>query len=271
MMRMMLNAMLVFGAILGSGFEAASQDSGSKDSAAQGSGVQASQRGYSYGDERVAEDATGNQPRDQNSARASAAAEKAARATLQAAGQSAGASKDQLEAIAYWVSQLGHDHYLRREKASEKLLAAGVQAVPALVAVIRIGDLEVIERATNVLTEIAYYRPPEEDGGAWEQLRRLATRAVGRRASSAKTAVEDIRDHRSEQARAALAAAGIFVGVDEFAVSAISVPRLIMQIDSGWSGDVRALQWLAWLRPAATSNSKASSFIIFNLRLLLVW
>lgn len=261
MMRMMLNAMLVFGAILGSGFEAAGQDSGGKDSAAQGSGAQASQRGYSYGDERVAEDATGNKPRDQNSARASTAAEDAARAALQAAGQSAGGSKDQSEAIAYWVSQLGHDHYLRREKASEKLLAAGVQAVPALVAVIRTGDLEVIERATNVLTEIAYYRPPEEDGGAWEQLRRLATQAVGRRAASAKIAVEDIRDYRSEQARAALAAAGIFVGVDEFAVSAISIPRLIVQIDSGWSGDVRALQWLAWLKGVEYARVKGDAAV----------
>ena len=261
MMRMMLNAMLVLGTILVCRFEAAGQDSGGRNPVAQESGTQASDGRNAYGSETAVPDVTGSRPRSRTSARQSRAAADAARAALQAAGKSGDASKDQSEAIAYWVGQLGHDHYLRREKASEKLLAAGVQAVPSLVSVIRTGDLEVIERATEVLTEIAFYRPPEEDGGAWEQLRLLATQAVGRRAASAKTAVEDIRDYRAEQAREALAAAGIFVGVDEFAVSAISIPRLIVQIDSDWSGDVRALQWLAWLKGVEYARIKGDAAV----------
>ena len=148
----------------------------------------------------------------------------AAKSALAAAAKNTATKQSDGASIDYWVSQLGHDHYLRREKATEKLVAAGTDAIPALVQVIRVGDLEVIERATEVLTEIAFSRPPAEDGGSWAQLQQLATQAVGRRASCAKIAVEEIREHRADQAREALSAAGIFVGMDEFAISAITIP-----------------------------------------------
>ena len=76
--------------------------------------------------------------------------------------------------IAYWVSQLGNDHYLRREMASKKLIEAGPPAIEDLVKVIDTGDLEVVERATHVIAEIAFARPPRDDGGAWDQLQLLA-------------------------------------------------------------------------------------------------
>ncbi len=52
-------------------------------------------------------------------------------------------------------SQLGHEHYLRREMASTKLVAAGPAAVDQLAEAIRSGDLEVVERAAAALVEIA--------------------------------------------------------------------------------------------------------------------
>ncbi|MGI9473949.1 MAG: PDZ domain-containing protein [Rubripirellula sp.] len=185
----------------------------------------------------------------------------AAQDALAAATQDAKATDGDADSIDYWVSQLGHDHYLRREKASEKLVLAGVDAIPALVQVIRVGDLEVIERATEVLTEIAFARAPAEDGGAWEQLSRLATQAVGRRASSARIAIQDIRQHRAEQAREALATAGVFVGMDEFAISSITLPRLIVQIDSQWRGDLSSLQWLEWLSGVEYARIKGDAVV----------
>ena len=163
--------------------------------------------------------------------------------------------------IDYWVSQLGHDQYLRRERASTKLAEAGIAAIPALVKVIREGDLEVIERATEILAEIAFTHAPADDGGSWEQLSELAENSVGRRASCAKAAVEDIRDHRSRQASEALAAAGIFVGMDEFAIRAITLPRFIVQIDGQWHGDLASLQWLAWLRGVEYARIKGDAVV----------
>ncbi|TWU47993.1 PDZ domain-containing protein [Rubripirellula reticaptiva] len=149
--------------------------------------------------------------------------------------------------IAYWVTQLASDHYLRRETAAQKLAQAGPSAIPDLIQVMQTGDLEVVERASNVITEIAVSGSPQEDGGAWDKLNELKSGTVGRVASRAQTAVDEIRKHRSVQARTELNSAGVFVGIDEFVIQARSQPSLIVQIDEKWNGDVEALQWLKWL------------------------
>lgn len=161
--------------------------------------------------------------------------------------------------IAYWVEQLGHDLYLRREMASKKLNDAGPAAIDDLVKAIRTGDLEVVERAMGVITEIAISRPPSDDGGAWDQLNVLATQGAGRRGSSAEAAIDDVREHRAGVARTTLAAAGVFVGMDEFAISAISRPRMIVQIDENWRGDIESLQWLRWLNGVENVRVKGSA------------
>lgn len=149
--------------------------------------------------------------------------------------------------VEYWVEQLGHDQYLRRERASKQLIEAGPEVIPKLVEEIRNGDLEIIERATNVVTQIAISKPPNKDGGAWKQLNKLAVSGAGRSSSCASSAIRDIRKHRARQAREALSTSGIFVGLDEFAIRAISQPRMIVQVDEKWNRDPEALQWLQWL------------------------
>jgi len=161
--------------------------------------------------------------------------------------------------VSYWVTQLGHDHYLRREMASDKLIAAGPGAVDELAEVTRGGDLEVVERAAAVITAIALAHAPNEDGGAWDSLSKMASESGGRRASTAKSALNEIRDHRAIEARKALAGAGIFVGVDEFAIGAISRPLTIVQIDDKWHGDADSLQWLAWLSGVENARVKGSA------------
>jgi hypothetical protein len=161
--------------------------------------------------------------------------------------------------IGHWISQLQHDQYLRRELATKQLMQAGLEAIPSLVEVIGQGELEAVERATNIVTEIALSRPPDDDGGAWDQLSRLAAQGAGRGASSAKAAIDEIREHRAGQAREALAAAGIFVGIDDFVIRAISQPRMIVQIDERWNGDVASLQWLRWLTDVENARVKGSA------------
>ena len=161
--------------------------------------------------------------------------------------------------IAEWVDDLGHEHYLRRESASRRLVRVGPAALYELVRVVRSGELEVVERAIEVMTEIALARHPGEDGGAWDRLNELSINGVGRRASRAKSAVDEIRIHRADQAREALTAAGVFVGIDEFAIRAISKPMMIVQIDDSWRGDVETLQWLRWLRGVENARIKGAA------------
>jgi len=156
-------------------------------------------------------------------------------------------AQDDPDAIANWVAQLNSDQYHRREMATQQLIKAGPEAIDALLNVLGSGELELVERATAVMTEIALAQPPAEDGGAWEKLSALATDSTGRTASRAQTAVQEIRDHRAVQARTKLTAAGIFVGIDEFMIRSISGPAMMIQIDEKWQGDLRSLQWLQWL------------------------
>ncbi len=159
----------------------------------------------------------------------------------------------------YWVTQLNHDQYLRREQASKKLAAAGPQAVPVLVKALQSGDLETVERATTVMRDIALSQPPDDDGGAWGSLTNLASTASGIRASSAQVAIDEVRKYRAEQARKALIAAGVFVGTDDFIVRSVSRPRQIVQIDEGWNEDLAVLQWLRWLEGIEYARVKATA------------
>jgi hypothetical protein len=170
------------------------------------------------------------------------------------AGRQASAQEHPENSIEYWVSQLGHEHYLRREMASKKLIAAGPEAVPLLADAVREGDLEVVERAADAIVEIAIERLPRDDGGAYDRLTTLASQTVGRSASIAKGAAQQIRSHRHSQAREALAMAGIAVGMKEFVIGAISQLKMLVQIDDAWNGDVAALQWLAWLNGIDTAR-----------------
>ncbi len=183
-------------------------------------------------------------------------------AHLKAGAPNTGTEEPRKDTVGYWVVQLGSDQYRRRETAAQKLTEAGPAAIQGLLQVMKSGDLEVVERASNVITEIALTRAPSDDGGAWVQLNELVSSSVGRVASRAQTAIEEIRTHRSEQARNELAAAGVFVGFDEFVIQAKSIPSMIVQIDETWNGDVAALEWLSWLDGIPNARVKGAAITI---------
>jgi hypothetical protein len=147
-----------------------------------------------------------------------------------------------------WVNDLGHDQYLRRENANRKLVAIGTPAVQPLAAAMNTGDLEVIERAIDVITEIGFTKAPSDDGGAWDQLSRIATVGTGQKASRAQSALSEIRAHRATQALAALKSAGVTITTDKvFALSSPPQPRFVVTIGETWNGELESLQWLRWL------------------------
>ncbi len=158
------------------------------------------------------------------------------------------ASESDERSVEYWVEQLSNDHYLRRESAQKRLIRSGDAAVAALESSLDDSDLETTELAIRALGEIALSQEPNDDSGAWAALDRIATRRAGSKASRAKSTLDEVNDFRSERARIAIAEAGVFIGIDEFVIQAISESHLIVQIDDSWRGDLKALDWLRWVR-----------------------
>jgi hypothetical protein len=156
--------------------------------------------------------------------------------------------------VAYWVTQLSNEHYLRREIAEQKLIQAGANAVEELGSVIMDGDLETIERASSALTQIAIDHHPSMDGGAWEKLSYLSTSTTGLVCASTRRATDEVRKQRSDRALNELALAGVFVGEGDFMIRAISDRKLIVQIDENWNQDIVALDWLRWLDQIETAR-----------------
>ena len=81
---------------------------------------------------------------------------------------------------------------------------------------------------------------------AYERLKQLSTQTVGRPASIAKGALAEIQSS-VVSARKFLARAGVFVGLAEFSIGAMSRQRMLVEINENWNGDVETLQWLTWL------------------------
>lgn len=149
--------------------------------------------------------------------------------------------------IAYWITQLSHEHYLRREKASQKLKELGPAVIPHLVTAMNEGDLEVIERSVAVISGFASSLAPADDGNAWRTLKTMATSSVGRRALAAKAAMKEVSESRSEQAEDLLLAAGLFIGQGDFSIAASQKMFRLVEVGDGWNGDVGVLRWLEWV------------------------
>jgi len=149
--------------------------------------------------------------------------------------------------VTYWVSQLGDEHFLRRQKASQVLKEMGPVIIPELVAAMDTGDLEVIERSIGMIADFALTREPSEDGGAWHTLQTMADNSVGRRGLASRSAMKEVRDSRFQQATQVLTAAGVFLGERNFPISASRESMKVAVIGNEWNGDVKVLQWLKWV------------------------
>ncbi|MGB0759193.1 MAG: PDZ domain-containing protein [Rubripirellula sp.] len=159
-------------------------------------------------------------------------------------GTTATSSRNQ---AAYWITQLSHEHYLRRERASQKIKELGPAVIPELVTAMNEGDLEVIERAIAVISDFAITLEPADDGDAWVTLQAMAEKSVGRRALAAKAAMEEVAESRTKQAVDFLVAAGLFVGDGYFSVAASQSTYAFVEVGDQWNGDLKVLRWLEWV------------------------
>ncbi|MEM6779627.1 MAG: PDZ domain-containing protein [Planctomycetota bacterium] len=159
-----------------------------------------------------------------------------------------------------WVEDLSSDSYLRRKRATRELIKAGSKAVAPVVDSLQSGELETTQGAMTILQEIAvsesaFMPPPSVDGGkvivsgaelAWQELNRLA-RTGGSRAAQAIQAIQDVRDVRRTEAVARLTGAGVFIGMREFVLHALTDDRQLLQIDDGYRGSDELLSLLRWI------------------------
>lgn len=157
------------------------------------------------------------------------------------------------------VGQLADSSYLRREIASRQLLAAGESAVAPLEAAMRQGDLELVERGTVILQDLAVLETPSENNVAWEALSRLERSGPAAASSRASTAKSIVRSDRSERARARLGAAGVEVGAQELTFDSRLVITNVIRFPADWAGGEEALQWLPWIYEATTAVVEGAS------------
>lgn len=157
------------------------------------------------------------------------------------------------------VDQLADPSYVRREIASRQLLAAGEAAVAPLEAAMRQGDLELVERGSVILQDLAALEAPSKDNSAWDALSRLEKSGPGAAASRAVIAKSMVRSDRSERAHSHLAAAGIEVGPQELTLDSRLEFLHAIRFPADWSPDEETLQWLPWIYDATAAVVEGTS------------
>lgn len=181
----------------------------------------------------------------QSDSQDAAASEAAAADALEPA--AAALQRDQ-RPLEYWLEQLASNRFANRQVATRQVLRFGQQAVEPLSRAALSGELELTQRAIDILQTLATAQPPDDESGAWAALETLAVQAGGSAAIRARGAMEDIRRQREEQAYVELSAAGVQIGFRDFVMHSRALNREVVWIDRQWKGDVDALRWLRWVK-----------------------
>ncbi len=163
------------------------------------------------------------------------------------------------------VAQLSSNQYVQREIASLELARWGAKAVPVLADQMGKGDLELTERAMQLLQRVAVQETPQDEAIGWNAITQLAHNGNGTTASRARAAMESISKDRQERARSQLTKAGISVGLSDVVLEATTINEEVVHISPNWDGDESALEWLGWLHGihyVATEGSTINRTVI---------
>lgn len=93
--------------------------------------------------------------------------------------------------VADWIKELDADRFTDRQAASDKLIAAGARAIPALIEAAQTGSPETAARAVNVLAEHLKNADADTKAAAKTALENLAESKNAVAARRAKAALED--------------------------------------------------------------------------------
>ena len=145
------------------------------------------------------------------------------------------------------VQMLAAPSYRKRELAMRKLIDAGREAIPPLEAAMRDGNLELVDRASSILQDLALVETPEDEGVAWKALERLQQNGPGAASTRAYSSLTLIRRERIKRAQAKLSAAGIQVGLQIYQLGNESFSENILLIDERWNGSPEVFDYFPWL------------------------
>lgn len=146
-----------------------------------------------------------------------------------------------------YIEMLGAPSYQKRELASRKLVDAGIEAIAPLEAAMRGGNLELINRASTILQDLALMETPEDHGIAWKALERLQQNGPGSASTRAYSSLTLIRRERIKRAQAKLAAAGIQAGLQNYRLGNDDFVKDIVRISDQWDGNSEVFEWFPWL------------------------
>jgi hypothetical protein len=159
------------------------------------------------------------------------------------------------------IDDLSSDVFLTREKASDKLLAAGAAAIAPLEAAAARGELETMARALAVLEQLAVDSKEESvRDAALAAVQRLSISELPRVASRAEALVEAIAELRRTQAIAHLTALGATYTDRPQLIGSGILPHLL-EIGPDWRGedsDLKVLAAISDLQAVSLSSDKVT-------------
>ena len=149
-----------------------------------------------------------------------------------------------------WVEQLNSERFLDREVATEKLIAAGGEAVAPVLAAVAENNLETTTRAIYILRELALHGDQAVSDAACSALEKAAEpqlTSAARRARATLLRLDLIRQERAVQDLRRLGA-GISDRQPDFGQGMIE--GYTVELGDGWQGQLADLARLRWLRDA---------------------
>jgi hypothetical protein len=170
------------------------------------------------------------------------------------------------EDIQKWIQELESNAYTAREHATERLILAGVSAIPAIRKSIDEGGLESITRGIYVLRQLAGGSSDKEaERAAYDALQAVAERRFTGAARRAASALQSIHEMRYEQAHTRLAQLGAVFSVTNVQVAA-QIPQEFGSVffGPGWRGDLADVELVDWLTLYGPEENKRPLMIILG-------
>lgn len=156
-------------------------------------------------------------------------------------------AQDDLPGLNRAIDDLSSDAFLIREKASDKLLAAGAAAIAPLEAAASRGELETTARALAILEQLAVdAKESAAREAALAAVKRLASSTTPGVASRATALVDAIAELRRSQAIARLEGLGAKFKYEPLLVGPAILPTAyLLEIGADWRGESDDLKALA--------------------------
>ena len=108
--------------------------------------------------------------------------------------------KDTAKGIAEWVTDLDADDFFTRKIATERLIAAGKETIPALEVMLQGNSLEATSRCIHILQELALSNDEATEDASRARLQKLKDERFGSIARRAATALSTLNELRRERA-----------------------------------------------------------------------